>query len=139
MTRSIENFLTAEEQQLITDFIKKKEKNAVTSVHVTQPILELVRAKEERDKLKLIDLKKAKRREWKESLNVFIKGGRIFWTTFLKNNKIKCPIDKFLISFTELLKAEGRPGEERCLIKKLKLGIETCADARLKCPCPADS
>ena len=131
MTRSIDNFLTAEEIQLISDFISWKEREA--SIYVLGKIPEAATEQNERYIKKIKDLRQTKYNQWKARVDNISYDPTQTWHTKIRNGEIECPINDFLISFKKVIESDTPLYEEHNLLQKLEQAL--CG---FGCPCPAD-
>lgn len=129
MTRSVDNFLTAEEKQQISNYIDLKRKKPYTFIKEDYPNIEYNNLKKS-----LIDLKKRKKFEWENNLKVLIPYGSTSWYKKVIDKEIQCPIHQFFTTLTNLVEDEGLYDEQRCILQILENGVKICG---YECPCPA--
>ena len=128
MTRSIDNFLTKEEQNMILRFIETKEKRRFIYNEKTgglPPALDM----------RLIEiLWKKKNDEWNSCLKgALVPNTGISYRQSIEKNNIDCAIKNFLITFKSMLDEELPVFEYKSILEDLDTGVSICGAS---CPCP---
>ena len=134
MAKSIENFLSDEDRQLILGYIEKVDQARVTWVRgkgwADPPIKGSMRW-----------LLEEKEREWETALKIPLPGMKgkaaTYWKLVMDGQR-SCAIKNFLDTFKGMLVQERLSLEHREMLFTLEYGIGLCADCSHKCPCPAD-
>ena len=131
MVRSVNNFLTAEERQQISDFINCKKKESSTHVREDNRIID--KEQKKRRTKKIEELRQKKYKQWKARVDNISSDKTQTWHTKIENGEVECPINEFLILFKKIIENPLLLGEERELLKKLEHAL--CG---YDCPCPTD-
>lgn len=134
MVRSIENFLSEEERNLIMRYVKEiaqrhtvydERKKGMPDLPDNKPLKRLI---------------KDKRVEWKSALMAGWAGSTRTYYKAIMDGDWDCPIKSFLDTSDELLLAENDVSfYQEEVLKKLAEGLQICKDGKMKCPCPADA
>ena len=128
MTRSIDNFLTKEEQNMIIRFIEKKEKRPITYNEETHGLPPEV------DTKPLESLRKKKYHEWSSCLRgAMIPNQEISYMQMIEKNDIPCAIKGFLTSLKKMQSEETPIFEFKNVLQDLDRNLKLCGAS---CPYP---
>ena len=126
MIRSIDSFLSQEEQDIIAGFIEKCQNNfGGYDTYTREPTSPII------DK-GLEQLVCRKKMEW--GLAVDEMRNRETYKTAIKAGKWVCPINEFFLTIEQVIKDNKSAFEYKDTLEKLKYGISIC---KASCPCPA--
>ncbi len=130
MVKSIENFLSKEDQKLIIGYIYEVRRHVYDDEgEVDPPSKEPLRA-----------LLEKKRREWENALKVFPPGEgqtKTYWKLVMKGTR-GCVIKDFLDNFEEMLGLTELTSEHSSMISNLENGLSVYKSLIFTCPCPAE-
>lgn len=110
--RSIDCYLTDEEQTAILDYLFK----GIKADNLTK-------------------VEAIKRVEYNRQISNIVPNTALTYRTFIQKNNILCPIDEFLTNFSNTLENEKIRLTNHNLLKKLETEIIECG---APCPCPAE-
>ena len=129
MTRSINNFLTKNEQKMISDFIINNERRMRTLDEKTGDIPAPF------DTKALEELQERKYHEWDSILKgALVPKTGISYRQSIEQNNIDCAIKNFLISFKSMLDEETPVFEYKKILERFDTWISLCMAS---CPCPS--
>jgi len=130
MTRSIDNFLTKEEQNMINNFIvdsKKRLRTINGRTGETPPPL---------DAEPLKQLHEKKYHEWNSHLkSVLIPNQGISYRQFIKNNEIFCAVEKFLTTLNDMIGVEILTYDHKNILQDTRVNFENATEITT-CPYP---
>ena len=109
--RDLDNFLTEEEQGLLTNYIHDG---------VRSPVIK--------------ELWKRKYIDWDKSINIQIPSTAITYRTSLKENNIYCAIEEFLNVLDKIIDDETLIHAYSLILEDLERGLKECGAS---CPCLA--
>jgi hypothetical protein len=130
MVKSIENFLSNEDRQLITSYIKEMRKPSYDDEGIIDP--------PSKEPLRI--LLGNKRREWETALKVFPPGEgqtKTYWKLVMKGTR-GCVIKDFLDIFEEMLGLTELTSEHSSMLINLENGLSVYKSLIFTCPCPAE-
>jgi hypothetical protein len=129
MARSIDNFLSKKEQDMISCFIDDNTRRWETFDRCTKdrpPPLDTTDLKKLRDK---------KYSKWDLVLSARMPGTPKTYRKFVDEQPLGfCAIKMFLLSFEDLFNEEKDPCDYKNILQDLKVGLEQCGGS---CPFPA--
>lgn len=129
MTRSIDGFLTIEEQRRIFDFIVYNEKRKRTYNERKGGIPDPL------DTKALNELQERKYHEWDSRLKgALVPNTGISYRESIEKNNIDCAIKNFLKTFKNMLDEETPVFEYENVLEDLDTRVSICGAS---CPCPA--
>ncbi len=129
MTRSIDGFLTKEEQKMISDFIIYNEKRKRTYNERTGGIPAPF------DTKALKELQERKYHEWDSRLKgALVTNTGISYRESIEKNNIDCAIKNFSKTFKSMLDEETPVFKYMSILEDLDTGVSICGAS---CPCPA--
>lgn len=129
MARSIDNFLSKDEQDMISVFIEKCKQRIFTYNELTGGTPDLLKTED------LRDLKREKYSKWDIALSAMMPyTGNTYRRYIDKQSLNYCAINTFFITFEKILKQEPPFSDYDNILQDLKVGLEQCGAS---CPCPA--
>ena len=130
MTRSVDNFLTKEEQNMIIRFIESSKKRPQTHNHKTQGL------PPELDTKPLKLLWEMKNDEWSSFLHTLTEDQRTNFENLWKEGRSKCAIEEFLATLKNIIDGKTQAYHHLNILDDFKTRINDCNKANLPYSCP---
>ena len=128
--RSIDNYLSQEEMDLINAFLQD-------SIYRFENYDGRIRMAPKR--LKTDDLQKlyiAKYGRWEKAVRTQIQDSSSTYLNLLRESVLTpCPIERFLKVLMKIIEQAIPPGKHRNMLQKLEVELDKC---EFSCPCPAE-
>jgi len=131
MTRSIDNFLTQEEQNVIIRFIMISEKRPKTYNEKTHGM------PTELDTKPIELIWEKKNDEWNSFLDKLTEDHRTTYRNLWKGISTKCAVEEFLATLKNIIDGKTQAYQHLNILDEFKKQINYCNEANLPYSCPA--